>query len=211
LIALSLCLAAVPAARAGAIGVIDSATPVSKNFKYFTSGQVGTTGVTGQSIISFNSINASSAGELMTPSSLSFGTFVVAPLAEGATTTYDHTPFAITFGTLSIDGVTPDPAPAPITITGFLNGTINGTSQSGVVATFDPIDNPNFSLGDLFGTLSVLNPQLSLVPSTTNDGKTTAQGFLTVLAQPIPEPTSIAVLALAMGGLVVGRRMRQGR
>jgi hypothetical protein len=204
--ALALCLAGAPLVQAAPIPA--TPTPVSKTFKYFTSGSVGLTGITGRNIISFNSINANTAGSLTTPSSLSLGSFVIAPLADGESTTYDRTPFAITYGTLAVDGQVPNPLPDPVTITGFLNGTINGSTQSGVVATFDPINNPNVQMGDLVGTLSVLDPQLSLVPSSTNDGKTTAQAFLTVSAQPIPEPTTITILALAMGGLVLRRRMK---
>ena len=62
-------------------------------------------------------------------------------------TTYNNTPFSITFvpGTLNGNAVNP----GTVTITGVLNGTVTGSNHSSVVATFNPlaIDPVQFELG----------------------------------------------------------------
>lgn len=174
---------------------------------YATAGAVGDTGITGPNVISFV---PESAGTVNTPSAFSLGTFVVGYLPTGTTTTYDHTPFTITYTAQKVNDAVPDANETPVTITGFLNGSITGPSQSDVIATFNPLNRSNFLTGAYLNSLSVLDPQVSLVPSTTNFGRTTAQGHLKVSpAPPVPEPTTVALFLTTIAGL--GLRRRFGR
>ncbi len=91
---------------------------------------------------------------------------------------------------------------------------MSGPDQSNVVATFDPISKPNFTTGGFGNTLSVLDPQVSLVPSTTNSGQTTAQAHLAVVAAPsssnqVPEPATIAFFLTTIAGLGLRHRFRR--
>ncbi len=216
-VSLGLCAAMNPGLRAGAIDTTATDTTtaaststttagLSAQMTYATAGSIGSTGITGPNVISFV---PESGGTVNTPSAFSLGTFVVGYLPPGTTTTYDHTPFTITYTGQKVNGNTPTRNESPVTITGFLNGSITGPSQSAVVATFNPIAKPSFVTGDYLNTLSVLDPQVSLVPSTTNVGRTTAQGHLMVVAAPVPEPTAVALFLTTLAGL--GLRHRFGR
>ncbi|MFM7592364.1 MAG: PEP-CTERM sorting domain-containing protein, partial [Isosphaeraceae bacterium] len=66
---------------------------------------------------------------------------------------------------------------------------------------------PAFLTNGYSNTLVNLDTSLTLVPSTTNGGRTTAQSLLVV--QPVPEPASIVVFGLSTAGLVWYRRRRQ--
>ncbi len=181
---------------------------VPSSMNYATSGSIGLTGITGPNVISFI---PEVSGAFTTPSAFSLGSFVVGYLPSGISTTYNQTPFSLTYTTLNVDGTSPTPNESPITITGFLNGTIAGSSQSGVVATFDPIKYSSFLTGSFINNLSVLDPQVSLVPSTTNGGRTTAQAHLTTSpGPPIPEPTTIALFATAIVGFGLKKRFGRG-
>jgi hypothetical protein len=61
--------------------------------------------------------------------------------------------------------------------------------------------------------LGILDSPLSLVPSTTNDGQTSAQASLmtTFNGTPIPEPTSIALFLTTIAGLGIRHRLRARR
>lgn len=176
---------------------------------YSTSGSIDTaTGVTGSPIISFDSVQNNS---FSSPSSFSLGQFVVANLPEGQTTSYSNTPFSITLLVNSVDGATPVPNQSPIVVTGELNGSITGSNQSNVQATFDPIINSTFLTGLLKNTVSIPNSPLSLVPSTTNTGHTSAQAFLVnTPTTPVPEPTSVALFLTALG-LGLRHRLRNAK
>ncbi len=78
-------------------------------------------------------------------SQVSLGAFQVSTIGDGSTTTYNNTPFTITYNPLSAGG---DNFPnSPITIGGVLNGTVNG-NQSNLVATFNSINSPVFQTTD---------------------------------------------------------------
>jgi len=182
---------------------------VPTNLVYSTSGVVGSTGITGTPIINFVPVSNSS---VQTSTSLSLGTFVVAPLADGQTTTYNHTPFAISYATHAVNGTDISATQPLLTLTGFLNGQVTGADQSNVVATFDPISNPEIHLTPtLNGFLSLPSPQRTLVPSTTFSGQSTAEGFVVVRAAPVPEPTTIALLVMAGAGVGLRRRFKTAR
>jgi hypothetical protein len=175
---------------------------------YSTSGQVSTTtGVSGPGVISFIPVTSN---QFNSPSAFSLGDFQMAALPSGVSTTYVNTPFSITFLANTVNGVEPNPNDTPFELTGTLNGTITGASQSSVVAKFDPIANPTFMTGEFLNTLSFTDNPLSLVPSTTNNGRASAQAYLTTETR-VPEPTSIALFLTTLAGLGVRHRVRARR
>ena len=197
-----------------ALGIAALAASGADAAALMTYSTVGSTidsdGVTGVGAISLNTVNS---GSFSNPSSFSLGEFQVAELPEGTSTTYVNTPFSFTFQSKTIDGVEPIPNGTPIVIKGVLNGTVNGSNQSSVVATFDPTTIPSFKTGLYDNTLTIPDLSLSLVPSTSNGGRTTAQAYLlaTPNAPPIPEPTTIALFLTTLAGLGLRHRVRAGR
>jgi hypothetical protein len=181
---------------------------------YSTSGTIDSTGVTGTPVISFNSILNST---FASPSQFSLGAFQVANLPDGQTTTYTDTPFHITFLANTVDGTVPDPNQTPIQVNGVLNGTITGGNQSQVTATFNPVTSASFLTGPYDNTLTIANSPLSLVPSTTNNGQTSAQATLSSTGGPsqpgdgtsVPEPSTVALFLTTLAGLGVHRYRRR--
>lgn len=172
---------------------------------YATSGTIDSSGVSGTPVISFNSVPT---GQFTTPSSFSLGEFMVAALPDGVTTSYTNTPFSITYLANSVNGQAVDNTTTPIVLTGKINGSVTGASQSDLMVSFDQTPIPDFQTNGYTNTLVNLDTNLTLVPSTTNGGRTTAQSIMVVSPVPVPEPTSIIVFGLGAAGLIWQRRRR---
>jgi hypothetical protein len=206
-----------------ALGIITWTTTGVKAdalLKYSTAGSIDTSvGVTGANVISLVPTPAPGAGLTSTTvdasSNLLLGSFQVAALPVGTTTTYDKTPFSLTFLPSAYNGIALTD-PNPVTITGTLAGTVTGPYQSSVVATFNPITKGSFELAGASSTLSILDNQNLLVPST-DGGTTTIEGIIATKGglpeSPVPEPSTIALFLSTVGGLglrrfVLNRRQR---
>ncbi len=181
-----------------------TAAPLS----YTTSGQVDTkTGVTGTNVISFVPLNTGNNVDLSTgQTNLSLGNFVISPLAAGVTTTYKNTPFQISLLPAAYGSNATISTDSPVVLSGVLNGANSGPSSSTVTATFNPVPNGLISLGGN-GTAEFSLPTTSLLlsPSTSNNGTTSAQGLVTLVESPVPEPSTIALFLTTVGGLGLRR------
>jgi hypothetical protein len=183
------------------------AAGIANLLDYSTAGApIVTTGVTGTNVISFVPVT----GAQIDPSSnLPLGSFQVAALPDGQTTTYSNTPFQITFIPISLGG-TAISNPNPITVSGTLNGQITGNYQSSVAVKINPVADGSFQLAGASSTLSVLqNDQKLLVPASAG-GNTTLEGIITTTGNfnpetPLPEPSTIALFLSTVGGLGLRR------
>jgi hypothetical protein len=187
---LALMVLAGNASRAQASGILD----------YHTSGGPGTANISGSPAISFVPVQN---GSVDTTSNIALGTFVLAALPAGESTTYNNTPFSLSLIPDSFNGTTVQDS--PVQINGFLNGTVSGANQSSVRVTFDPLTTNGFSIGSAgTGTLNLASSQELLVPSSVNGGQTTLQaqvGGTPISSAPAPEPSTIALFLSMVGGL----------
>ncbi len=185
------------------------AEAITQQIVYQTSGAIGTSGVAGPGVISYNSTSYG----INTPSDANLGAFHVLALPAGQSATYTNTPFSITFlPTYLRDSL--NPTFTPLVLTGQLNGSVNG-SASTVVARFDPLTRGVFS--NYQGVTSTLTIPTSLAVNGTpaQGGLSTVTGHVdstpTVLpaaASAVPEPTTAAVLLAGLIGLGLTRRRR---
>lgn len=179
---------------------------------YHTSGGPGTADISGPPAISFVPVQS---GSVDTASNISLGTFVVAALPNGESTTYNNTPFSLSLIPDSFNGTKVQDS--PVQVSGFLNGTVTDSNQSSVKVTFNPVTTNAFSIGTGgTGVLDLSSSQELLVPSSVNGGQTTLQAQVNANATPIgsesgvPEPSTIALFLSTVGGLGL-RRLVQTR
>lgn len=217
-VALGLAAAAAGPARADAING-------STLLAYDTVGSwIDTKGVTGAGTTDLNALKfVPVAGGALSPSSLSLAAFQSKALEGGQSVSYNDTPFHIKFTATGINGVSGfTPNETPIDVAGRLNGTLNGGNQSNVVATFDkPAETGSYSFatGLYHTTLKVPDNPLTIVPSTTNNGLTTAQGFIETKIGPsqvpspaqTPEPSTVVLFAATAAGLGLRHRARKAQ
>lgn len=171
---------------------------------------IGTDGVTGNPAIKFIPVS----GSFYAPSNMSFGKFQIDPLGSGEKTTYANTPFALRFTADALNGKPIELNESPIEVTGVLNGDVMGDGLSTVVATFDKLADAEFQTGMYLNTLTLPDGPLRLNPSTSNDGVTTAQAFLSNVSfdpNPIPEPSTLALFAVTLFGFGARRRLLRRR
>jgi hypothetical protein len=192
-----------------------NATTSNNLLGYSVAGQIDSNGITGTNVISYVPVQNV---QIDPTSNLPLGSFQVAPLPTGQTTTYDNTKFSLTFDPTSFNTKAVDQTVKPLMVTGELNGSVTGPYQSSVKVTFDPITQGSFALAGGTSTLSVLqNDHKLLVPSSAS-GITTLEGQLSSTGispdgTPAPEPSTIALFLSMVGGLglrryVMTRRQR---
>ncbi len=223
-VALGLVAMAAGGARADSMSSSDSATSTLLAYDTVNS-TIGTSGVTvtGTSTntpaISFVPLTG---GTFLSPSSLALGVFQAQALPAGTSVTYNNTPFDIKFNVDGVNGISNfQPNGTPIDITGELNGTI-AANQSSVKATFDapsaavaaPGDPTSFAFatGLYTNTLKLSDNPITIVPSTSNNGMSTAQAVLTTqvaATAPVPEPSTIVLFAATIAGLGFRHRLRR--
>jgi len=202
------------------------ADPILQNVGYSTSGTISSNGVNGPSALSFQGVTH---GAFDVPGTFSLGDFQVQNPSSSQVVTYANTPFNISF--LSNRSV-------PIVLSGVLNGTVSGSDQSSLVATFQnihydvPILNTSAvtakSIADPSSNFPVqANPSLglqlnglsqglvfSLVNPTPTLGPSSSNGGMTTamgqiqLTGSVPEPAPIALFVAALTGLGLKRRRR---
>ena len=131
-----------------AFGLVASAAGVSRAdpmtstlIAYETVGTIGTAGVTTGGVPPATpaiSIVPLTGGAFMSPSTLDLGMFQTSALGAGQSVTYSNTPFDIKFTVDGVNGQTGFmPNGTPVDLHGVLNGTLTGSNQSSVMATFD--------------------------------------------------------------------------
>jgi hypothetical protein len=176
---------------------------------YTTAGGPGTTGITGAGpVISFVPVQNAS---IDTESNISLGTFVVAGLTSGESTTYTDTPFTLSLIPNSFNGNALNDS--PVQLTGLISGTVSSNNQSDVNITFNPISDPTFAIGLGTGTLNLSNMKDALVPSNDNNGETTLQASIATSGNisETPEPSTIALFLSTVCGLGLRRYVQSRR
>ena len=188
---------------AGAIASVPS-------FGFTTSGQIGSSGITG-----FNTISYQSQADTIwgTTGNRYLGKFLVGPLPEGLSTTYADTPFSISVlpAALQVDDVWYKNDLQPIVLTGRLNGSITGTTYSNVVASFDPVSPwVDIVKGGVPGNQTFLAGTGPVLVSagTTTDAYMNWALVPSASPVPVPEPTTFMIIA---SGLTIGLLARKRR
>lgn len=183
------------------IGTV-TAAPLTGTYSYSTWGDVGARAGVPVGTIWFDGARQST---LLTPGSISLGQFESRALPEGAGLTYHNMPFYITLTTEQVGGGYG--SSGGLSIEGVLNGTVTGTTRSDVLATVTSIR--PFGPGPLpfpLASFHIDAPQVLAAPGV-NGGLTT----LTARIDPIPEPTSWAVFAMALAAGFSQFRRTRGR
>jgi len=191
------------------------ADAISNLLDYSTAGSVDTSiGVTGANVISYIPVTNA---QIDPSSNLPLGSFQVAALPTGQSTTYNNTPFSITFAPSSYNNIALTDS-TPVTVTGTLSGQITGSYKSSVNVAFNPIANGAFQLAGASSTLNMLQKDQKLLVPASAGGTTTLEGIIKTAGSgnpeaPVPEPSTIALFLSTVGGLglrkyVLARRQR---
>jgi hypothetical protein len=192
--------------QAGSIASVPS-------FGFTTSGQVGNEGVSGFNTISYQSQPDPIWG---TTGNRFLGKFLVGPLPDGISTTYTNTPFSISVlpSALQVNDVWYRDDLQPVVLKGRLNGMITGTGYSNVVASFDPVSPwVDVVKGGVPGNQTFLagtGPFL-ISPNGTTDASLNWALVGSASPVPVPEPTTLLIIASGFAFGLISQRRRNGR
>ncbi len=176
-----------------------TASSLSSQITYQTTGAVGTQAGSAGSPVVFKGVDA---GSFVSSTPFSLGEFMVMPSANGSV----DMPFLITYRTKTVDGIAPSINDTPIILKGRILGTLGDGGQSSLKALFDqgpqfadpkyysPHPVPPFQTGDLINTINVNGGKEFLTLFNTGNGQTNVEARIDVI--PVPEPTTLAILVL---------------
>lgn len=201
------------------------ASSMSSQIGYTTTGAIGTNGASGAAIVAFRGIDDTFVPE---QGLFKLGDFVVTPPLNGGITTYDRTPFSIYFrGPESLEREVIDTGPAGtpysqwsithyaagFTLEGLLDGRVDGTDQSHLVATIHAIwptplvpYRPDQTV--VVNGLPFPLEDLSYPRSLTIELDRSGGGTVALTAEVVPEPASWAIFTVAALGLAAYQRVR---
>jgi hypothetical protein len=219
------------------LGATATAAPIQETIHYSTSIAIGGLGITGKPVVGFQGVTD---GTVTTPtpytpgmnlnpipagygSDVPIGYFTLTTPANGSSTTYDNTPFSLTFRVnspsndpavpiLSSSGISPSSAaPTSFTIDGTLNGTVSSSQPSTLHATFTLYGLADsqypegvvggFQTGPLQNLLTIPFSGSSIPIGTMFDALPELSGVL-ISTMEVPEPASGVLFALLALGLV---------
>jgi hypothetical protein len=181
---------------------------------YTTTGSIGTTGISGSPIVSFQGVTD---GSLTTGMPFDLGTLVVTPPVSGPWPTYNEAPFQINFTVDTVNG-----SPVMSGQTSFtIGGSVYTSPGLGLIAQLDvfapfkgspdqehPAVSPIiFQIGsntlDLYPAVSLFN----LGQAGSAGGPVTVQGEVDALNT--PEPSTLLIFVVC-GAVAIVRRARRG-
>lgn len=197
-----------------------SSAEIPSQIDYSTSGWVSMPG--GQSPLYFIGIQS---GKTAGSEPFDLGNFRVNSL-PGVTTTYDHTPFAITFSAPAYNRVVPGDVPTNFTVYqgsfmvwGYIDGTIFADGHSQLVATFSTDATGDISERPATGVylyglpfpISDIKIPLSLDLSQAANESGYDEGRFAVNVTIVPEPGSVAIFMVGIAAVALKARHLRGR
>jgi hypothetical protein len=162
---------------------------------------IQTNGIVGSSNTGVVTLNSTpTTVPLLAPGTINLGTFQVQPQPDGVSVNYNNVPFHIWTTMQETSGEFPKDL--HLDITGVLNGTITGSSNSDLTAQITSVT-PSSTWGSLFPASMVqFNAPQVIAPS----GTTTLTAFLPAA---IPEPGTLALFGVTFAGALMLRRRRR--
>ena len=190
------------------------ASGIIASIEYTTTGTIGTDGMAGSPVISFQGVDDGRLTTGGTPFKL--GDFFVSMPEPGTTTKFDHTPFTLTFTAKSVDGLAL-PDLNPISLNGSLIGSIGEDGQANILYYSDgygyipekpplfPTNFPPFEMGKLLNFLSIDEGRIT--ESRFVYGSTSLYAAIES-AEVVPEPSTAAIFVCLVSSLMLVRPRR---
>lgn len=207
---------------AAGLGAQVDASPIASTIYYQTDGWVGSVGQNApDGAIAFTGASHATS-PVSLPGTFSLGNFDIASLAANETLTASNTPFSVIVD-IGVESAAKGPGQSwvssEVEVSGVLNGTIIGNSQSSMVATVTSVQQVGsgtlpFPMSDFH---VVLGP-VAITPYDDNPVRWDLPGspFHYSLSSPltaqvsvvssVPEPTTMAVLCAGLAGYAFRRR-----